>query len=112
MSRFKRVETKKGIPFEERKRIWQEPVSPESWRDGLTTNQRGYNYRWQKARLAFLNEHPLCASCLLQGRTTPATVVDHIVPHRGDKALFWDSDNWQALCKECHDKKTQEENKI
>ena len=37
---------------------------------------------------------------------TPATVVDHIVPHRGDHALFWDEQNWQPLCKSCHDKKT------
>jgi 5-methylcytosine-specific restriction protein A len=38
-------------------------------------------------------------------------VVDHIVPHRGDKKLFWDSSNWQALCdgqtgRGCHDRKT------
>lgn len=38
-----------------------------------------------------------------QGRTVVATVVDHIVPHKGDKRLFWDSKNWQALCKPCHD---------
>lgn len=35
-----------------------------------------------------------------------ASVVDHVIPHRGDKALFWDSDNWQPLCKPCHDRKT------
>ena len=35
-----------------------------------------------------------------------ATVVDHIIPHRGDQKLFWDQNNWQALCKSCHDKKT------
>ena len=34
------------------------------------------------------------------------TVVDHIVPHRGDARLFWDEDNWQPLCKSCHDRKT------
>ena len=37
---------------------------------------------------------------------TPATVVDHVIPHRGDRKLFWDEQNWQPLCKECHDKKT------
>jgi 5-methylcytosine-specific restriction endonuclease McrA len=30
-------------------------------------------------------------------------VVDHIIPHKGDKALFWDEKNWQPLCKYCHD---------
>ena len=32
--------------------------------------------------------------------------VDHIIPHRGDPELFWDRSNWQALCKNCHDRKT------
>ena len=39
-------------------------------------------------------------------KLTPATVVDHIIPHRGDKRLFWDEKNWQPLCKDCHDRKT------
>ncbi|WP_223866012.1 HNH endonuclease [Salipiger aestuarii] len=34
----------------------------------------------------------------------PATVVDHIQPHKGDKALFWDRNNWQPICKHCHDR--------
>ncbi|MCB4811684.1 HNH endonuclease [Methylovorus menthalis] len=42
-------------------------------------------------------------------RLTPATVVDHIKPHRGDMALFWDRNNWQAMAKECHDRKTARE---
>ena len=41
-----------------------------------------------------------------QGKLTPATVVDHIIPHRGDKKLFWDERNWQALCESCHNHKT------
>lgn len=36
-------------------------------------------------------------------RTTAATVVDHIEPHKGDVDLFYDSDNTQSLCKHCHD---------
>ena len=67
---------------------------------------RGYDARWRKARKAFLQKHPLCAECLKKGKATPATVVDHIVPHRGDQKLFWDQSNWQPLCKEHHDKKT------
>lgn len=30
-------------------------------------------------------------------------VVDHIKPHKGDAALFWDAANWQALCPDHHD---------
>jgi 5-methylcytosine-specific restriction protein A len=41
------------------------------------------------------------------GRTTEAKVVDHIVPHRGDAALFWAESNWQSLCVLHHGIKTQ-----
>lgn len=55
---------------------------------------RGYSSRWQKARKRFLARYPLCAECQQAGKLTPATVVDHIKPHRGDKVLFWDENNW------------------
>lgn len=74
------------------------------WRG--TAAERGYDSRWRKARQMYLNRNPLCVMCREEGRLTPATVVDHIKPHRGDKTLFWDEDNWQSLCKQCHDKKT------
>ena len=73
-------------------------------RGGATA--RGYDGRWQKARAIFLKQHPLCAFCLAEGKVVPATVVDHIIPHRGDQRLFWDQTNWEPLCKKCHDKKT------
>lgn len=38
-----------------------------------------------------------------------ATVVDHVIPHRGDQALFWDTSNWQPLCRRCHDGRKQAE---
>ena len=79
------------------------PLHPEENRSAAA---RGYGSRWQKVSRAFLHSHPLCEECLKQGRYTKATVVDHIVPHRGDQKLFWDQSNWQALCKRCHDKKT------
>ena len=67
---------------------------------------RGYEARWRKARTAFLQRNPLCNECMKRGKITPATVVDHIIPHRGDRKLFWDESNWQPLCKCCHDRKT------
>ena len=70
---------------------------------------RGYNAEWRRARKAFLQQNPLCSECRKAGKLTPATVVDHIIPHRGDKRLFWDEKNWQSLCKSCHDKKTGHE---
>ncbi|OZI36299.1 HNH endonuclease [Bordetella genomosp. 1] len=75
-----------------------------SWRAHRhTAAQRGYGYRWQKARAAFLLANPLCRYCIRAGRTTPASVVDHIERHEGDAQLFWDRANWQPLCKTCHD---------
>ncbi len=65
-----------------------------------------YGYRWQRERLQFLAEHPLCQcpDCDEgRKRTRAASVVDHKKPHRGDVELFWDRGNWQALAKQCHD---------
>lgn len=74
--------------------------------DRASSSKRGYGSRWQKARARYLKAHPLCVFCKREGKLEKATVVDHITPHRGDRVLFWDEANWQALCKPCHDKKT------
>lgn len=71
--------------------------------------KRGYGRKWQKARASFLNKYPLCKHCEAKGITEAATVVDHIIPHKGNQQLFWDIFNWQALCKRCHDRKTATE---
>ncbi len=68
-----------------------------------------YGSRWQKARAGYLSHHPLCIEHERQGQYIQATVVDHIVPHKGNMVLFWDSDNWQPLCEACHDSKTARE---
>lgn len=67
------------------------------------TAERGYGARWQRYRKHFLAAHPLCVYCKKQNRLTPATVVDHIVPHKGDQSLFLDASNHQPLCKQHHD---------
>jgi 5-methylcytosine-specific restriction protein A len=74
-----------------------------------SARDRGYTGAWERARAAYLRKHPLCKHCGEAGRIEPATVVDHIKPHRGDRALFWDSANWQPLCKPHHDAKTARE---
>lgn len=86
----------------------EEHRSTDEQRRGSST-ARGYDYRWRMASKAYLHAHPLCVMCLAEGRYTPATVVDHIKPHRGDRQLFWDERNWQGLCKPCHDQKTATE---
>ena len=59
--------------------------------------------RWRRQSRAYLARNPYCAMCREVGRTQLAQVVDHRVPHRGDETLFWDQENWSALCKSCHD---------
>lgn len=50
----------------------------------------------------------MCADCIKRGIITPATDVDHIEPHRGDRVKFWTGE-LQSLCKECHSIKTARE---
>ncbi|TPW26386.1 HNH endonuclease signature motif containing protein [Pararhizobium mangrovi] len=65
---------------------------------------RGYNRRWEAARRDYLDAFPFCRRC-----GNPATIVDHITPHRGDDRLFWDRSNWQPLCAPCHNRHKQRE---
>lgn len=67
-----------------------------------SSSARGYTSAWDKARAAFLEKHKRCLRC-----GDPATVVDHKTPHKGDKGLFWDRDNWQPLCAPCHNSAKQ-----
>ena len=91
------------------KAITHNPNRPRAERLRQTSAQRGYGGRWQRYRDTFLAANPLCVRHLAQGQTEPATVVDHITPHKGNEELFWDPDNHQALCKLCHDRKTATE---
>lgn len=74
-----------------------------------SASSRGYDSRWRKASKRFLKANPLCRHCERDGKFAKAEVVDHIIPHRGDKVLFWNESNWQPLCKKCHDRKTRTE---
>jgi 5-methylcytosine-specific restriction protein A len=60
----------------------------------------------ERLRPEQLLREPFCAECAKAGKRTPATVVDHVLPHRGDWALFVDESNLQSLCKYHHDQKT------
>jgi 5-methylcytosine-specific restriction protein A len=87
------------------------PVTPDSWRAGKTTAERGYGGKWQRERARFLTANPLCVICDAGGVTRAAAVVDHRQAHRGDQTLFWRRSNWQAVCKSCHDAKREAEEK-
>ncbi|MEM1346657.1 MAG: HNH endonuclease [Pseudomonadota bacterium] len=64
---------------------------------------------WKRASRAYRLQYPRCRRCAERGQSSPSEVVDHIAPHRGDAALFWDVANWQPLCKPCHDRHKQSE---
>lgn len=65
--------------------------------------------RWVRKRERQLKANPLCKYCKRQGKLVPATVADHVIPHRKDEPLFWTGE-LQSLCKQCHDstKKVEE----
>jgi len=63
-----------------------------------TARERGYGSKWEQARADFLAAHPTCNRC-----GAPSTVVNHVIPHKGDMKLFWRRSNWEAVCKPCHD---------
>ncbi len=70
------------------------------------SSKRLYDSKWRKARTVYLANNPLCKECERKGKTSVATELDHITPHRGDKKLFWDKSNLQGLCNACHVEKT------
>lgn len=61
---------------------------------------------WKNLRKLVLSRDPVCRVC----QRNAATIADHIIPHKGQWALFTDMANLQGICKPCHDKKTATEN--
>ena len=47
--------------------------------------------------------------CEAEGQTKQAKVVDHVVLHNGDQALFWAPTNRQGLCRSHHSRDKQAE---
>jgi 5-methylcytosine-specific restriction enzyme A len=66
-----------------------------NWRDWYS------HRRWRKRSRTQLRMFPLCALCLGKDKTVPATVADHVVPHKGDAQLFWYG-SLRSLCAPCH----------
>ena len=69
--------------------------------------ERGYGYRWQRLRQAYLRVHPLCVVCQAEGRVVAATDVDHIIAKRDGGTD--DELNLQPLCHSHHSRKTMTE---
>lgn len=67
--------------------------------------ERGAKYNqpgWRQASIDYRALNPWCVMCAEAGKTTSSQVTDHIIPVELGGA-FWDVNNWQALCKPCHD---------
>lgn len=64
---------------------------------------------WKSIRQRRLRANPICCKCDARGLLTPADTVNHITPHRGDRALFFSFENTESVCKACHDRFIQRE---
>ena len=64
---------------------------------------QGYDAQWQKVRLVYLRQHPLCEQCLEEGNTVPASMVHHVKAIKDGGARL-DTKNLKALCNEHHEK--------
>ena len=61
--------------------------------------------RWKALRAKILVDQAYrCADCQ---QVVLALEVDHVIRHQGNPALFWNRANLQALCRSCHQRKTQ-----
>jgi 5-methylcytosine-specific restriction protein A len=63
---------------------------------------RGYDRRWQRVRLGFLQDHPLCMDCDAKGIVTVATEAHHVAKVADRPELRLDPANLRALCHDCH----------
>jgi 5-methylcytosine-specific restriction enzyme A len=85
----------------------QNSISPKSDRDRPDPNTRRVKpwYRspiWKAIKRHRLAAEPQCRECAVEGRTEPATHVDHIEPHQGEESLFMQYENTQSLCRDHH----------
>ena len=64
---------------------------------------------WKTCRDVQLKKQPFCVECRKGKRLVFATIVDHVIPHKGSWTLFTDENNLQSLCKYHHGIKSQKE---
>lgn len=80
-------------------------------RHNNTADRKAFNTKyntaqWRKLRQIQLSKHPLCASCLSEGKIVQAEHIDHLFPWSsiGEKAFYINV--FQSLCASCHSIKT------
>lgn len=69
-------------------------------------NSKYQTAQWRKLRQIQLSKHPLCASCLTDGKIVQAEHIDHLFPWSaiGEEAFYHNV--FQSLCQPCHSIKT------
>ena len=60
---------------------------------------------WQSIRQRQLSMHPLCQACHLEGRLTPAQVVDHVFRWKDYGRQAFTLNLFSSLCAPCHSRK-------
>lgn len=79
---------------------------PKPFQYAKRSNESLYNtYAWKQLRAIVIQEQKCCQMC---GSIEELT-VDHIIPPKGDKDLFFNALNLQVLCHSCHCRKTATE---
>lgn len=79
--------------------------------DKYTHNAKLYNSTvWKRIKASAQSQHPICQSCILQGRVAQTETIDHVFPHRQDERRFV-VNLYQGLCIPCHTQKTKLENR-
>lgn len=68
-----------------------------------SAKRRGYDQRWHAEAAKFKRLHPVCLGCAAVGKRNRTEVVDHVEPHKGDQAKFWNRAMWQPACRWHHD---------
>ena len=68
----------------------------------IEANAKYNTKQWRKLREIQLSKHPLCLSCLSDGRIVEAQHIDHVFPwaHYGSEAFH--RNIFQSLCQPCH----------
>ena len=97
--------------------ITKRRISPPSRKEEHNTrrnnkwNKYYQNPKWKKLRDWYMSLHPICADCMIEGRSVPATELHHKIPFSTGNTeeermeLLLSPDNLVALCSECHDKR-------
>lgn len=79
---------------------------PKPFEKAKRNNEGFYNtLQWRLLRKEHLKNNPNCVCC----GTDENLTVDHITDPLGNAFLFFDENNLQTLCKDCHRIKTAKE---